>query len=182
MRAGYRGQGQGNARERWELGTADKALAKRKAARLVAELAAGKVPETGAPAVASEKVDDYAEAYFAKREARDVGMVRDERTNYRAHVKSTIGAMYLCDVHPEHIEAILDGAIEAKLKRLTLVAIRALVFRIFKAARMSRLIEANPVELVAVPKMREIKKQRIILTDVEFRQFVLHHMLIWISR
>jgi integrase len=169
------GKGDDKHREWYDLGTTDKALAVRKAARLVADIEAGKVPElVEGTGPASEKVDDYAQAYFDRREAQKVEMLRDEKMYYRTRIQEKIGGMYLCDVRPAHVRAILDDAIEAGLKRLTIVAIRSLVHRIFKAAWLAELIESNPVDRVEVPKVREVVKKRVLLTDDEFARFMAH--------
>jgi integrase len=163
------GSGDNKHREWWSLGTADKELAKRKAMKLIAELDAGaRVTSSPAEVPASEIVDDFVEAHFAHREARGVVMVQDERMYYRTRIKEAIGSMYLCDVKPSHIRVILDEAAAAGVKRLTLVAIRSLLHRIFKAAWTDELIETNPVDRVETPKLREVVKQRVILTDEEF--------------
>ena len=70
-------------RERWTLGTSDKALAKRKAARLVADLAAGKMPESDVDAPASEKVDDYVQAYFDRCKVRELASLPNRKQNYQ---------------------------------------------------------------------------------------------------
>jgi integrase len=166
------GQGAEARRERWDTATTDRALAKRKAARLIAELAKGKAPERAAETVASERVDDFAEAYFAKREARGIVMVRWERMYYRTRAQETIGTLYLCDVRPQHVRGILEAAIEAGLKRGSVIAVRNVLHRIFGEAWRAELIESSPVARVPVPRMREVVKQRMILTDGDFAQFM----------
>lgn len=168
------GKGKGAKREWFDLGTSDKTIAGRKLARMVADLEGGRPLDLGAPGVKSERVDDYAEALFKAREARGVVMVRDERMYFRTRIQEKIGKLYLCDVKPAHVAKLLDDAIEAGLKRETIKAIRGVAHRIFEAAWRAELIESNPVDRVEVPKMREVKKQRVILTDPEFRQFIGH--------
>src|SRR5262245_49003729 len=46
------------------------------------------------------------------------------------------------------------------------------MYRLFKAAWQAELIETNPVERVTVPKMREVRKERVILTDEEIAQYL----------
>ncbi len=62
-----------SSRPLYSLGTADRALAKRKLARLVALVASGAdALDAVESANASERVKDYAEAWLKKRGAQDV--------------------------------------------------------------------------------------------------------------
>jgi len=168
------GKGKEAHREWFTLGTADRTLAERKLARLQSEIEAGRRIDscTTSEGVASERVDDYVQVYLERRKARGVVMVKDERGYYEREIKARIGGMLLCDVRPMHVAAILEDALARGLKRESLRHIRSLLSRIFKAAWRDELIEANPVDRVEVPKVREIVKQRTILTDDEFARFM----------
>jgi integrase len=157
----------------YSLGTADKALARRKLARVNAELAAGRDPfEAAEIASAAERVSDYAEAWLAKRGAQGIGMVDKERSNLELHALGAIGRMPVCDVRPSHIRSILEEAAAKGLKRKTVSDLRGVLHRLFRAALEDEAIENNPVAAVRTPKMREVKKERVILTDDEFARLV----------
>jgi integrase len=157
----------------YSLGTADKALAKRKLARVNAALAAGRDPfEAAERANVPERVCDYADAWLAKREAQGVGMVHKERRNLELYALATIGRMPLCDVRLSHVRAILDDAASKGLRRNSLAHIKGVLHRLFRAAVEEEAIESNPVAAVRTPRTREVCKERTILTDDEFTRFV----------
>jgi integrase len=157
----------------YSLGTTDKALARRKLARLVAAVERGDdVLDAADTANAPERVKDYAEAWLAKREAQGVGMAHKERRNLELHALDVIGRLPLCDVRPSHVRGILDDALAGGLRRNSLAHIRGVLHRLFRAALEDELIEHNPVAAVRTPKTREVRKERAILTDDEFSRFV----------
>ena len=157
----------------YSLGTTDKALARRKLARVNAELAAGRDPfEAADLASAPERVKDYADAWTKKREAQGVGMAQKERRNLELYALDGIGRLPLCDVRPTHVRGILDDAVAKGLKRKTVADLRGVLHRLFRAALEDEAIEHNPVAAVRAPKTREVRKERAILTDEEFTRFV----------
>jgi integrase len=157
----------------FSLGTSDKSLARRKLARVVAELAAGRNPfEAADLAGAPERVSDYAEAWIARRTTQGVGMAQKEKRNLELYVLDAIGRLPLSDVRPLHVRSILDEAAAKGLKHKTVADIRGVLHRLFRAALEDELTETNPVAAVRTPKGREVRKERAILTDDEFSRFV----------
>jgi integrase len=157
----------------YSLGTAEKSLARRKLARINAELAAGRDPFDAADlASVPERVAAYADAWLAKRKAQGVGMVHKERRNLELYALDSVGRLPLCDVRPSHIRSILDEAAATGLRRNSLAHIRGVLHRLFRAAVEDEAIEINPVAAVRTPKTREVRKQRAILTDAELEKFV----------
>jgi integrase len=157
----------------YSLGTTDKALARRKLVRLVATLEAGdELVDAPKSASTRERVRDYADAWLAKREAQGVGMAKKERSTLEAYALPAIGRLPLCDVRPSHVRSILDEAVTHGLKRATVAHVRGALRRLFAAALTDELVDTNPVVPVRVPRMREVRKQRTILTDGEFAKFV----------
>jgi integrase len=167
------------------LGTTDRALARRKLARLVALVESGADLLDAAEGVsAAERVKDYAEAWLTKREAQGVVMAPDERRNIERHVLPEIGRLPLCDVRPSHVRGILESVAaktyrtgkvrtrERRYRHETVVKVRGALHRMFRAAQEDDLVEHNPVAPVHTPKAREVRKERAILTDAEFTAFV----------
>ena len=126
----------------YSLGTTDKALARRRLARLNALVAAGLDPADAAEqATASERVQDYADAWHKKRVAQGVVMARDEWKYLTTHVLQTLGKMPMCDVKPAHVREILEdvttktyrrhGSAPRRYRRQTIVHIRASMHRLF---------------------------------------------------
>jgi integrase len=157
----------------YSLGTSDKALARRKLVRLVAALERGDdvvdAPENGG---SHERVRDYADAWLTKREAQGVGMAKKERSTLEMYAFEAIGRLPLGDVRPSHVRSILGKAVAQGLKRATVAHVRGALRRLFASALTDELVDVNPVAAVRVPRMREVRRQRTILTDAEFAKFV----------
>jgi integrase len=157
----------------YSLGTTDKALARRKLAKLVAAVDAGEdLIDAAESAGAPERVTDYADAWLKKRVAQGLVSASDERMYFDRYVRESIGRLPVCDVRPSHVRGILDDAAAKGLKRATVAHVRGVMHRLFRAALEEELIEHNPVAAVRVPKMREVRKERAILTDAEFGKFI----------
>ncbi len=172
----------------YSLGTTDKALAKRKLAKLVAALEAGEdIGVAAEMANAAQSMKEYAEAWIQKREMRGVVSAADERRNLTCHVLPTLGRLQLCDIRSAHIRAVLDDVASKPRERVsgqnpegprtsysrqTIAHVRATMFRLFDAAWREELIESNPVARVPTPPIREVRKERVILTDDEFRRLI----------
>jgi integrase len=65
-----------------------------------------------------------------------------------------------------------SGATVRRYRRETVVKVRGAMHRMFRAAQVDDLIEQNPATPVHTPKIREVSKERVILTDEEFSRFV----------
>jgi len=157
----------------FELGTGDRLAAKRKLARLVADLEAGKRPAVAAEmARQPQTVAAYAEAWLERRTALGIGMVRDERCSLVNDVLPLLGELDVGAVRPVHVRAVLDRAVERALARNTISHLRALLHRFFKQAWQDELIPENPVARVPMPRVREVRRDRSILTDAEFVRYL----------
>jgi len=157
----------------YSLGTTDKALARRKLAKLVAAIERGEdVTDVASVVGAPERVRDYADGWLATRSAQGVGMVQKERRTLEMYAFDAIGRLPLCDVRPSHVRSILDEAAAKGLRRATVAEIRGVLHRLFRAAVEVELVEHNPATPVRTPKLREVRKERCILTDDEFLRFV----------
>ncbi len=157
----------------YSLGTTDKALARRKLARLLALIEAGAdVLDAAEGANTPERVREYAEAWLTKRQAQGIAKVSAERGNLKHHALDAIGALPLGDVTPAHVRGILEDVAAKGLKRATVEQVRGVLYRLFDDAWRAEVIEANPVARVKMPAMREERKERAILTDDEFSRFV----------
>ena len=157
----------------YSLGTTDKSLARRKLLRLAAAIERGETPTDAVEtANVSDRVREYAGAWLAKRESQGVGMVHKERRTLEMDVFSAIGHLPMCDVRPSHIRGILDDALTRGLKRASIAHVHGVLRRIFSTALSEEVVETNPVIAVRVPKMREVRKERTILSDGEFAKFI----------
>jgi len=162
-----------NWRPLYSLGTTDKALARRALIKLVAALEAGRdLPAAVSAATSVIRVREYAETWLERRTRIGVGMVYKERRNLEMYAWASIGHLPLGDVRPSHVRSLLDEAIAQGRRRATVAHIHGVLRRMFSAAVADELIEQSPVAAVRVPKMRSIRKERVILTDTEFAQFI----------
>ena len=150
----------------YSLGTTDKARARRELTKLAKTVAEGGEVGEGMPAK-SESVAVYAEAWLAKRAAQGVATVQDERGWLRRDVLDAIGKVPIGDVRPSHIRGVLDESLARGLRRNSLANIRGVMSRLFRAAVEDELIVQSPVTAVGLPRMREVRKARTILTDKE---------------
>lgn len=154
-----------------DLGTHDRQVAKRRLSRWHAEQRQG-APVALETAAAEESVEQYATAWLSSREAAGIVMVRDERIYLTRHVYPEIGTLALSAVKPANVRAVLDAAIAKGLRRNTVAHLRALLHRLFRAAFVDELIRENPVDRAPMPRMRETRKERCVLTDAEFAQYM----------
>ncbi len=158
----------GKTKRLWyDVGTADRAVAEQRLSKLVADVNAGRVDIAEDRASAPGTVDELAEAHFKVRQARGVVSVDTERARYRDDIHPFIGHLAVEAVRAKDIAALIDAAIARGLSRESVVKIRGVAHRLFKQAWERETIEVNPVARAKVPKMREIKKVRVILEDHE---------------
>ena len=151
----------------YSLGTADKALATKRLAALVAAQGRQVAEDTA-------RVEPYALAWLDARRARGVAQVGSEAGWLTNHIlpapapdKPSMGSLYLPDVRPLHVRAVLDAVAAKGLGRQSLVHVRSTMHLIFDQAWRDELIPENPVLKVKLPEVREVTKKREILTDDE---------------
>ena len=173
------------ARPLYSLGTTDRSIAKRKLQKLVSAVQRGTDLET-APEIAEsdQAVKEFAEDWLRKRQTQGVVSVEAERAHLERHVLDAIGHLPVGDVRPSHIRGILEDIaektyakgkkriVERRYGRETIAKVRGILHGLFRCAHQDDLIEQNPVAPVRSPKVREVKRERMILTDDEFARFV----------
>lgn len=169
------------------LATMSKAVAKAKLAKVLAE---------DAPPAAVDSVSDYADGWFTGREARGI-RVKDERGWWDHYWAPALGTLRMRDVRPGHVRAVLEQMAEGelrgprnrRLRRTSILRARAVVLAMFGDAWQDELVAENPVARAAVPRLREARKDRAVLTDDELRRLLAHpevhpeiKMLVLLSR
>ena len=159
-------------REFVNLETTDRAIAKRKVAKLVKLLESGTVvAEAKAKATETESVADYSVGWLARREAQGIVMVKEEKAYLAHHILPEL-TMPMDAVRPTHVRQVIDSAIAKGLRRGTVSHLHRLMGRMFKSAWQDEIIKENPVLRVAVPQMREVNRERAILTDDEIQRLM----------
>jgi len=181
---------EGESIRKWfDLGTDNKAVARRKRDRLVAELAVNGAPPTQISGKSPETVDDYAKGWIQSRRERGIVSVAYEAVYYARIWSPAFGRLQLGAVKAAPIRAVLNDVAAGKILpkaradrkrapkpygRQSISHIRATAFRLFDAAWRDELIPENPVARVRVPDMNETSKARAVLTDSEIAALVSH--------
>lgn len=161
-----------------KLGTTSRAAARRKLAKLVAELAEGNGVGR-VPSATVETVADYAKQWFASRKARGLA-VRDELGWWTHYWMSTLGALAMRDVRTGRVAEVLSqmangelrGPKGRRLRRSSILRARAVLLAMLTDAWREETVADNPVTRATVPRVREVQKDRTISTDAELRQLL----------
>jgi len=151
----------------YALGTADEAEANRRREKLIREL-------DGTDAKGSPRFEPYAEAWIEERRTRGVAMVDTESGILRNYAYATLAKLFLGDIRPRQLRAILDAAVAQGKSQQTIKHIKATLGRVFRRAYLDEIIAENPMDKVELPVIREVRKERELLNDDEFATFVTH--------
>ena len=139
-------------------------MAKRKFAEIVRAIRDGEPTERAARAESRlATLTHDAEEHFRSRESRGVVIVRDEQIYYRLHIAPHIDAIGCGEV-----ERVPSAAVDSGLRRNSVRNVRSVAHRIFDELWRQEIVKQNPVLRTRVPRMREVKKERVILTDEDF--------------
>ncbi len=168
------------------LGTRDRAVARRKRKRLIAEAEKGaavteatsKLTVWDAAAMTLErwKRDGVksADHRVAQLRLHALGCIDDCRDDH-AHVEPEphhIGGALVGAVTRQHIEAVLRVMHEAGYSRQSGVHQRRYLSMVFDDLWRTDVISSNPVAKVRMPKMRTDKRMRAVLTDEELSRYL----------
>jgi len=165
---------EGESLRKWfDLGTDNKAVARRKMARLLKEHETNAAPIEQLAEVAkrTETVAEAAERIFKER----VGEVRDvvnDPIRFRKHVAPHIGKLAVTDVGSSHIREVLNAGKEEGKSRKSLVHLRRVMNLIFALLWQDEVISENPVARVKVPNVATDKRERAVLTDEELVRYL----------
>ena len=111
---------------------------------------------------------ELAKSYANRRQLEGVKSWKDEDRWLRLDVLPLIGSMAINEVRPAHVREVLESARERGRGRQSLIHIRGIMSRMFLTPWRDELIAENPVARVELPRVREVKRARVILTDAEF--------------
>lgn len=175
------------------LGTENKAVARRKLAKLLADRNLPSAEQTKAV----ETVDAFAEPWLKDREARAIRSAEYERKYYERIWRPAFGQKAMGAVTAAEVRAVLHDLAAGRIlsmrdkqySRQSISHIRAAAFRLFQAAWRDEVIPENRVARVEMPEMEEEKKPRAVLTDAELGTLLAHpevdaevKMLVLLSR
>ena len=125
--------------------------------------------------ITSERVtlNDFFRSWFAnvvKKSLRPSTM-KTYHQYYKKHIAPHLGAMYLQDIRPRHIDALYRALAETDLKKSTVtLTARILSTILHYAVYPSEIISVNPCRYVRLPKMDATPKiKRRVLTSAEIQ-------------
>jgi integrase len=179
------GEGRRTVRPVYALGTPDKAQARIILEKLVRALEAGaNIRDAEVAASAPIRVCEYAPTWSKTRRELDIPSASDEHARLRRHVLPAIGHLALVDINERHVGAVLDavarmprdrvrpGDLRATYSRQSVKHVRAAMKGMFGAALREGIIQHNPAANVRIPTIREVRRERVILTDEECTKLV----------
>ena len=142
------------------------------AARLRDQLNAQTGPKHGAKVPeGATTFREYSARWFEARVARGVAQVASERGWLANHINPVIGDKPLAAVTSADVRAIVEACVSHPLRRQTITHVLATVRLVLDQAWREEAIAENPATRVQVPRLREVARKRVILTDDEIMQF-----------
>ncbi len=173
------------------LGTDNKAVARRKLARLVAEANSGSASPDAEATKAIETVDSYAKGWLASRAGRGLPSSSNEKRYYERVWKPAIGHLALDVVRAAHAQAVLDDVAAGRIltapkkgknaktaprrySRASMIQMRATLLRMFESAWREELLPENRIKRTSVPELEEQEKPRAVLEDSEIAVLLAH--------
>ena len=168
-----------SVRKWFPLGTQDKAVARRKAARLAKQATAGTL-NMHALASESQRVETYAEAaqrIRAQRKAEGIKSAGYEARHDALYLCPVFGDLPVTAVRPAHIRTALESARDSSVsgKRLgwkSLANIRASASVVFDELWRTEVIPENPVKRAPPVKAKVDRRERAVLTDEELALYL----------
>ncbi len=154
------------------LGTMNKAVARRKMARLVAEANAGAAVTAG-EAKAADTFKVATERVHKQRVKDGVKDAKNELHRLRAFAFEEMGDMPVTEVQTLNVNAVLDAAKAAGKSRQTVAHLRQDIRNVLAAAKREGTLASNPADDAEMPKFPEtVRKERAVLTDPELARYL----------
>ncbi len=166
---------EGALRKWFDLGTDNKAVARRKLAKLVAEIAKGNAPSIEAvadAATAPESMGDVITRIVTDQGREGLKTWADRLSRLQRYALPEITHLAPSAVRAHHIKSILEGAGET-LSKQTVTHLRNDLSAVFGDLWRDEVIPENPVAKTRLPKkLRVDHRPRVQLNDREFAQFM----------
>ncbi len=158
--------------KRWfPLGTANKTLARRKLAKLVADAERGIVP-TAETAARAEPFGYVAERVHEARVSDGVVGAKDEIARLKAYA-TAIWDAEVTKIPTTDLNTVLDDCKAAGKSRQTVTHLKQDLRNVFAALVREGAVDANPADGVTMPKFPEaVRKERAVLTDQELAVYL----------
>ena len=155
-----------------DLETQDRAVARRKLKRLLAEsehdTEADAIDAASSPITVKEAVEQAHERWVAD----DIADADTRLARLQTYALPQLGDMKAAAVKGADISDVLMDAKKAGLSKQSVRHIRNGLSSVFKDLWLDEVIPDNPVKRSRMPKMKEKKKRRAMLTDEELVNFL----------
>jgi integrase len=154
------------------LGTHSRPLARRRMARVIADLESGKVLGEN-DAGRSETFAEVAARVNTQRAQDGVKSAKTEMARMRAYAFSTLGSVDVTKIEASLINEALDECKRLGKSRQTTAHLKMDLANVFAALKREGAIKVSPVDDAALPKFPdEIVKERAVLTDDELARYL----------
>ncbi len=155
-----------------DLETKDRTVARRKLRRLLADNEHASEADALAAAAAPITVAEAVEQAHQRWVDDDIADAATRLGRLQTYALPYIGDRRAGDVKGADISEVLLEAKKAGLSKQTVRHIRNGLNSVFKDLWLDEVISDNPVKRSRMPKMKERKKRRAMLTDEELRTFL----------
>jgi len=168
---------EGESVRKWfDLGTDNKAVARRKLAKLGKEQGSGAAPTVEALASAAAKAetfDDVAEKVIDRQRKGGLSTWKERAQRVRDYASPVFGSKPIASVRVADIREALELALEQGKSKQTIIHLRNDLSGIFGSLWRDEVIAENPVERVSIPEGAATdERERVQLTDEEFVRFM----------
>jgi len=159
---------EGEAIRKWfDLETDNRAVARRKMARLLAKHVAPNLEAAAVEVARPESYSELAVRVALKRREEGIADCRTKKFREGLWVLPEIGTLAVNQVRPEHIAGIYENA-RAKGRSLSLLRnLRTVMQSRFNVALEEEVIAESPTKRVRIPKVKIDRRERAVLTDAE---------------
>lgn len=159
-------------RKRFDLGTDNKAIARRKLARMLREGTFATEAEAAVEAAKPETYAELAARVHASRVAEGIADTARELSRERDWIIAEIGHLAVPEVKPAHIKPIYERARDAGKSQSHLRHLRAILRSRFAVALEEDTIQSNPLDRIKIPKVKVDRRERAVLTDEELVRYL----------
>jgi integrase len=161
-----------SVRKWFNLETDNKAVARRKLARALADNTATTIAGVAAIVAPPETYSELSKRVHARRRDEGIADVDAESQREACWVLDEIGQLPVVAIRKEHIAAIYENARAAGKSQSTLRNLRHIIRSRFAVALEEEIITSNPADHVRIPKAKIDRRERAVLTDSELAVYL----------
>lgn len=159
---------EGESLRRWfNLETQNKAVARRKMARLAAENQSPSVEALREEAARVETYAELAERVHATRVADGIKDAEGEKQREAMHILPELGNRQITSITHEDLSDLLLAMRDKGKAKATIRHARQILNSRFDRARREGSLHENPVALCTMPRAKKDNRERAVLTDSE---------------